>query len=59
MTTVISIIVAVGLVGFIIGATAYRIKTGDIKLLNTKEDVEEYERDCIGNFFGCWGNYYH
>lgn len=43
MTTVISIIVGIGLVGFVIGATIYRIKTGDIKLLNTKEDVEEYE----------------
>jgi len=50
MTTVISIIVAVGLVGFIIGATAYRIKTGDIKLLNTKEDVERYER----YDYDCW-----
>lgn len=47
MTTVISIIVAVGFVGFIIGATVYRIKTGDIKLLNTEEDVRHYERSCI------------
>lgn len=45
MTTVISIIVAVGFVGFMIGSTIYRIKTGDIKLLNTKEDVEEYEKN--------------
>lgn len=47
MTTVISIIVGVSLLGLIIGATAYRIKTGDIKLLNTKEDVRRYERSCI------------
>lgn len=47
MTTVISIIVAVGLMGTIIGGTLYRIKTGDIKLLNTKEDVERYERSCM------------
>ena len=41
MTTVISIIVAVGLVGFICVGSI--IEYG--KLLNTKEDVERYERD--------------
>jgi len=41
MTTVISIIVAVGLVGFICVGSV--IEYG--KLLNTKEDVEEYEKE--------------
>lgn len=44
MTTVISIIVAVGLVGTILGGFIYDAAKGN-KFLNTKEDVEEYERN--------------
>lgn len=50
MTTIISIIVAVGLVGFICVGSV--IEHGN--LLNTKEDVEEYERDA----YDTWGRKY-
>lgn len=49
MTTVISIIVAVGLVGTIIGGLIYNAAKGN-KFLNTKEDVERYER----YDYDCW-----
>lgn len=52
MTIVISIIVAVGLVGFIIGGLIYNAAKGN-KFLNTKEDVERYERDD----YNCWEDF--
>ena len=48
MTTIISIIVAVGLFGFICVSSV--IEYG--KTLNTKEDVEEYEKDACYSFCG-------
>ena len=49
MTTIISIIVAVGLVGTIIGGLIYNAAKGN-KFLNTQEDVERYESDD----YDCW-----
>ena len=49
MTTIISIIVAVGLVGTINGSLIYNAAKGN-KFLNTKEDVERYESDD----YDCW-----
>lgn len=50
MTTVISIIVAVGLVGTIIGGLIYDAAKGN-KFLNTEEDVEKYERTCKNRWY--------